>query len=185
MNNAVKFTQTGEVLIEIKKIREQERLNMSEVEFSVRDTGVGIKESEKKRLFQPFEQGDYSYTKKYQGTGLGLAISKRLVEIMGGTIGFESEIGKGSRFFFKIGIKKSGRRFPNILELDVDYKKLKILFIDDNKLNREITKKMLEESGIKVYLAENGYEGIELLRKESEIDFILLDIHMPKIGRVS
>jgi two-component system, sensor histidine kinase and response regulator len=106
-SNAVKFTDKGDILISVKKISETSE--KVELEFSVSDTGIGISEESQKNLFQPFVQGDLSYTKKYQGTGLGLAISKRLVELMGGTIGYEANRDNGSRFFFRIGIKKSKR----------------------------------------------------------------------------
>jgi signal transduction histidine kinase len=105
LTNAVKFTDNGLVFVELKKI--SETVEMIELEFSISDTGVGIPDEIKTRLGEPFFQGDLGYNKKYQGTGLGLAISKNLIGILNGTFGFESVLGKGSRFYFKLPLKKT------------------------------------------------------------------------------
>jgi len=180
VNNAVKFSENGTILVEIKNRGEIE--NIEEIEFSVTDTGVGIAPDIQEKLFHPFVQGDISYTKRYQGTGLGLAISKNLVEIMGGTISFESEIGKGSRFFFNLPMRKSKKHSHNIRNIEMDLSKTSILFIDDNELNRKITEEMLKDAGATVYLAESGYKGLSLLEKGIEIDMVLLDVHMPELN---
>lgn len=182
IGNAVKFTDKGEILIEIKKINQED--DFYEIEFSVKDTGIGMSVDILKNLFKPFVQGDLSYTKKYQGTGLGLAISKQLLEIMGGKIFVKSDIGKGSKFSFNLKLKKSNRLIHNISDLDVNLKNLKILFIDDNELNREITQKMLSDEGIEVLLAESGEKGLEILKNNLNIDMILLDVHMPLIDGI-
>ncbi len=179
INNAVKFTENGTILISVKKISEN-RIE-TEVEFKILDTGIGIAPEIQGKLFQPFTQGDQSYTKKYQGTGLGLAISKRLVEIMGGKIEFESEINMGTTFTIKLLLKKSRRNIHNIQDLDFNIESLKMLFIDDNVLNREITAKMLEEKGAAIKTAESGKEGIELLKTGWKFDLILLDVSMPEM----
>lgn len=177
--NAVKFTDIGNIFIEVKKVKNNN--DVFDLEFSVSDTGIGIDDKLKKNLFTPFIQGDLSYTKKYQGTGLGLSISKSLVELMGGSIGFESEVGKGSKFYFHVQLNVSKNLITNLNSMDLDFSKLTALFIDDNELNRRITKKMLSNEGIKVILAENGYEGLTYLEKEERIDIVLLDVHMPVI----
>lgn len=100
IENAVKFTDSGKILISVNKI--YGNCEDSEIEFSVMDTGIGMTTDVRQKLFQPFMQGDLSLTKKYQGMGLGLAISKKLIEKMGGSISYETEDGKGSRFFFRI-----------------------------------------------------------------------------------
>lgn len=180
VGNAVKFTDNGNIFLEVKKRKETN--DIFNLEFSVSDTGIGIKEDNKPIIFKPFIQGDLSYTKQYQGTGLGLSISKSLVELMGGHINFESELGKGSRFYFQISLNKSTNIIPNMSSLDIDFSKLTALFIDDNELNRRITQKMLSNEGINVLLAENGYEGLTYLKNEERIDIILLDVHMPTIN---
>ncbi len=177
--NALKFTKEGSILIEVKLKNQTEQLY--DLEFSVKDTGVGIKGEMKPKLFKPFVQGDLTSTKEYQGTGLGLAISKQLVEIMGGTIDYQSDPGKGSRFYFNVRLKQSDKLLHHVEEMDIDFKKLKILFIDDNALNRKITGKILSEEGADVILAESGMQGMQQLEANQEIDVILLDVHMPWI----
>ena len=177
--NAVKFTDKGNIFIEVKKNGELD--DEFDLEFSVSDTGIGINEENKKIIFKPFVQGDLSYTKKYQGTGLGLAISKNLVNLMGGSIDFETEVNVGTKFFFNIILKKSPNFIHNFQELDLDFKKLTALFIDDNELNRKITEKMLTNEGMTVLLAEDGYKGLEILKENEKVDIVLLDVHMPVI----
>ncbi len=179
VSNAIKFTDRGNIFVQIKKIDEAH--DELELEFSVEDTGIGMSKDVEKYLFQPFVQGDLSYTKKYQGTGLGLAISKRLTELMGGTIGYETEEGHGSRFYFRIHVKKSKRYTHNIRKIEFDYKKLSVMFVDDNALNRAITNKMLKEEGMTVHFAESGLQSIDILRSGVKIDLIILDVHMPII----
>lgn len=178
-SNAVKFSENGDVLIQVKQISETE--DIIELEFMVDDTGIGISKDIQNNLFQPFVQGDYGYSKKYQGTGLGLAISKRFAELMAGTIWYEEKEGNGARFCFKLPIKKSKKQVHRIKNIEYDYKKMSVLFIDDNKLNRKITAKMLEDEGIKVYIAESGRKGIEILSTGVKVDVVLLDVNMPEI----
>jgi PAS domain S-box-containing protein len=178
-SNAVKFTDKGNILIEAEIVSEIK--NIIEIEFSVTDTGIGVSNDIKPNLFQPFVQGDLGYNKKYQGTGLGLAISKRFTELMGGSIGFHSVQGEGTKFFFRLPLKKSEKISNKINGNKFEYENMSVLVIDDNSLNREITKKMLEQESINVYLAESGKEAVELLSKNIIIDLILLDVNMPEI----
>ncbi len=104
LSNALKFTEKWSIGIELKK--KDESKNNIKIEFSINDTGIGIGEEEKARLFQTFSQGDGSYTKNYQGMGLGLIISKKIVEAMGGELDYSSEKGKGSRFYFTATFSK-------------------------------------------------------------------------------
>ncbi|MGM0508097.1 MAG: response regulator [Fusobacteriota bacterium] len=182
IGNAVKFTDEGEILIEIKlKSKKEDKFK---IQFLVTDTGIGMSEKIMEKLFRPFIQGDLSYTKEYQGTGLGLAISKKLVNIMGGTINVESKKGKGSKFCFTLDLQKSNSIAHNTSKVDINFEKLKILFIDDNKLNRKITDKMLSNEGAKVFLAKSGEEGLHILSKNPKINLILLDVHMPKMSGI-
>jgi PAS domain S-box-containing protein len=182
VGNAVKFTDKGNILIEVKKLSEQN--GEYELEFSVKDTGIGISEEIQKRLFKPFIQGDLSSTKKYQGTGLGLAISKQLAEIMAGSVGFESEEKKGSRFWFRVKLNKSERVAHPFSDLDIDLKGMKILFVDDNELNRTITCKMLLNEGVEVILADSAKDGMEKIEQNQDVDLVLLDVHMPWIDGI-
>lgn len=179
VGNAVKFTEEGTILVEVKCIESDEK--SCEIEFCVTDTGVGIDESDRDKIFKPFIQGDLSYTKKYQGTGLGLAISKGLIDMMDGEIGFESEQGKGTKFFFKIKFNKTLKNIKTIEDLHIPIEKLKILFIDDNELNRKITERVLLEEGVNVITAGSGIEGIEVISEHPDVDLILLDVHMPEM----
>ena len=141
-NNAVKFTEEGEIVISTKLVEKQDEWVM--LQFSVRDTGVGLTEEQKGKLFQAFSQADMSTTRKYGGTGLGLTISKRLVNMMGGEIWVESEPGKGSEFIFtaKFGLaSKFSRRH---LEPSVDLRGMRVLVVDDNASSREILQSLLE-----------------------------------------
>jgi len=177
VGNAVKFTEHGNIFVEIKKNVENE----DTLEFSVSDTGIGIPLENRENIFKDFIQGDLSYTKRYQGTGLGLAISKKLVEMMGGEIDFKSEVGKGTRFYFDLKLKNSLRELNELSEVDIDYKKLIVLFIDDNELNRRIAEKVLSDEGVTVLLAESGVAGLDVLKTNPKVDIILLDVDMPEM----
>ncbi|MDX1401272.1 MAG: ATP-binding protein, partial [Kiloniellales bacterium] len=137
-NNAVKFTDEGEIVVRVKVA--EDRADDQLVEFSVTDTGIGLSEAQMSRLFQAFEQADTSTTRKYGGTGLGLAISKRLVEAMGGQIGATSELGQGSTFWFTSRLKKvaAPRRM-----LRSDLKGRRALVIDDNSSARTVLSSLL------------------------------------------
>jgi two-component system sensor histidine kinase/response regulator len=179
-NNAVKFTEQGEIVISTKLLGKQDEWVM--LQFSVRDTGVGLTQEQKGKLFQAFSQADMSTTRKYGGTGLGLTISKRLVNMMGGEIWVESEAGKGSEFIFtaKFGLarKFSMRR----LEPSVDLRGMRVLVIDDNASSREILQSLLETMSFEVTVAASAEEGIAELEKEANIRpyrLVLMDWKMP------
>lgn len=177
INNAVKFTDEGNIFISVKKLYEENGRVV--LEIFVEDTGIGIAEEIKNEIFKPFVQGDISYSKKYQGTGLGLSISKKIVEMMGGNIEIESELNKGSKFKFTINLKNSENNIVTVEDQYIDINKLKILLVDDNRLNREIVKKMLEEYDTRVITAKSGEEAIEIFEEERGINVILLDMCMP------
>lgn len=174
VSNAVKFTQDGEIFIEVSLIKETD-INV-ELLFKIRDSGIGIKEEEINKLFKPFSQADSSSTRKYGGTGLGLAICKRLVEMMGGIIGVESETGKGSTFSFKLTFEKGK---DSVISIMPDYSMLKgkrILVIDDYEMNRYIAKVYLEEVGCIVNEAENLESAVNIITKTKNLyDIILID----------
>ena len=179
-NNAVKFTEQGEIVISTKLLEKQDEWVM--LQFSVRDTGVGLTQEQKGKLFQAFSQADMSTTRKYGGTGLGLTISKRLVNMMGGEIWVESEAGKGSEFIFtaKFGLaRKFSRRR---LEPSVDLLGMRVLVIDDNASSREILQSLLETMSFEVTVAASAEEGIAELEKEANTHpyrLVLMDWKMP------
>lgn len=179
-NNAVKFTEQGEIVISTKLLEKQDDWVM--LQFSVRDTGVGLTQEQKGKLFQAFSQADMSTTRKYGGTGLGLTISKRLVNMMGGEIWVESEAGKGSEFIFtaKFGLtRKFSRRR---LEPSVDLRGMRVLVVDDNASSREILQSLLETMSFEVTVAASAEEGIAELEKDANTRpyrLILMDWRMP------
>ena len=177
VSNSVKFTNDGEVFIEVSLIKETH--NNVELLFEIRDTGIGMNQEEINKLFKPFSQADPSSTRKYGGTGLGLAICKRLVEMMGGTINARSEKAKGSTFSFKLTLEKGK---DSIIPAMPDYSMLKgkrILVIDDYEMNRYIAKVYLEEVGCIVNEAENLESALNTFSRTRNIyDVILVDYQM-------
>jgi two-component system sensor histidine kinase/response regulator len=188
VSNAIKFTETGGVTIHAMKIEE----NASNVllRFDVSDTGIGISEEGIANLFQLFQQADTSTTRKFGGTGLGLAISKQLSELMGGAVGVESEVGKGSTFWFTASLEKALPLSVDCNETDTqlfqeqDVRKAicgaKILLVEDNSFNQLVATDMLENAGVVVMIAINGKEAIDMLRQQS-FDCVLMDMQMPEM----
>jgi two-component system sensor histidine kinase/response regulator len=179
-NNAVKFTEEGEIVVSAKLVDRQDESVM--LQFSVRDTGVGLTEEQKGKLFQAFSQADMSTTRKYGGTGLGLTISKRLVNLMGGEIWVESEAGKGSEFIFTAKFGLAGKFSRKRLEPSVDLRGMRVLVVDDNASSREILQSLLETMSFEVTVAASAEEGIAELEKEANTRpyrLILMDWKMP------
>ncbi len=181
--NAIKFTETGYVKILV--ICKEEGENEIELEISVKDTGIGIKEDQRDAIFSVFYQQTGQDQNKYGGAGLGLAITKRLTEIMNGEISLTSHVGKGSEFKIKIrGVKKANqaetitKHTPTRKPDTMVFEAAKIVIADDIKLNRDIIKEYLSDSGLFIIEAENGLETIKLAKKYLP-DVILMDIKMP------
>jgi len=170
VNNAVKFTDKGEVGIYIKSIKKDF------YRFEVRDTGIGLTKEQQAKLFQSFSQADTSTTRKYGGTGLGLAISKQLVHLMGGRIWIESEYGKGSSFIFEIALKET-------LKQDIErqlFTDKKILIVDDTPSWQNILKELLKQYAIQVDIASSGEEAIRMTCNEDKhYDMVMMDWRMP------
>ncbi len=184
--NAVKFTETGLIVVDIKKTAEGP--DGVKLEFSVKDTGIGITEEAMKRLFQSFSQGDSSYTKKYGGTGLGLVISKKLVEMMGGEMWVVSAPQTGSIFFFTavfqvLGAEALSERQADALEADAyaSGKKFAVLLAEDNQVNQIYISTVLRKAGHDVVLAANGQEVLDILKTQA-FDLILMDVQMPEMN---
>jgi two-component system, sensor histidine kinase and response regulator len=184
-NNAVKFTEEGEVVIKGRVLEASGDSQL--VEFSVSDTGIGMTEAQIERLFQAFQQADTSTTRKYGGTGLGLAISKRLAELMGGDVGVTSELGKGSTFWFTARLGK-GVAAPRPSLLRSDLRGRRLLIIDDNSSARTVLSNMLRNMTFVVDEAASGDEGIEMVRqaaKRSEpYEIIFVDWQMPVLDGI-
>lgn len=184
VGNAIKFTEKGEVVLEVEK--ENESDGMVELHFRVRDTGVGISKEKQDYIFGAFTQADSSTTRKYGGTGLGLAITRRLVEIMGGKIWVESELGHGSTFHFTVRFGVS-----NLLEAalpTIDPSALRdspVLVVDDNKTNRVILTEMLKGWGMRPTAVEGANLALADLSRASAqglpFKILITDMHMPDI----
>ncbi|SNS13796.1 PAS/PAC sensor hybrid histidine kinase [Anaerovirgula multivorans] len=184
LNNAIKFTAKGEVVLSIKKIAVVG--GYAELKITVYDTGIGIAEDDKSRLFKAFSQIDGSVTRKHGGTGLGLAISKQLVEIMGGNMWVESKVGKGSMFHFTVRFREGGEIAKGLnqqfsINRALDSKE--VLLAEDDHVNRIVIAKMLKEKGYNVDIAKNGKEVLELYGQKN-YDVILMDIQMPELDGI-
>ena len=183
VGNAIKFTSHGEVLLNVRKLSDNE--NSTELEFIVIDTGIGIAETHHAKIFDAFQQADSSTTRRYGGTGLGLAISRRLVQLMGGEIQVESELGKGSTFRFHARFGNDSNR-PQSSEIDVaQLQATSILVVDDNATNRRILVEMLSAWGLSVHAVESGIDALgylqALLQKSpsQSLPILLTDYNMP------
>jgi signal transduction histidine kinase/CheY-like chemotaxis protein len=179
-NNAVKFTDTGEIVVATELIKKDEA--QVTLKFSVHDTGIGMTAEQAAKLFQPFSQADSSTTRKYGGTGLGLTISKRLAEMMGGKIWVESKPGQGSTFSFTanlgLGKERARKRFKPASKLHG----MQVLVVDDNATSRSIMQEMLESFSFEVSLASSGEEGItelEAASKDKPFELVIMDWKMP------
>ena len=184
IGNSIKFTKSGEVAIFLKEEKRTEKSTF--IQFTVKDTGIGIPKEKQKTIFDSFAQADSSITRGYGGTGLGLTISAQLVELMGGKIWVESSPGKGSSFHFTIPMSLQDVSKEEIVPVKYeDIEDLPILLVDDNETNRRILQKTLTNWKMKPTLAEDGKTALlELEKAHSEgrlFSLIILDAHMPEM----
>lgn len=185
-SNAVKFTESGKVTF-LVEILEKSNKNCK-IKFTVKDTGKGIKKEHQEGIFQSFMQGDASTTRKYGGTGLGLAICSQLAELMSGSLGVESEPGKGSCFWFTVplrvdedsDVERSIETSTPVRQISNREEPLKILLAEDDKINQILAIKMLEKEGFDITVAGNGIEAVEAIR-EKKFDVVLMDVQMPEM----
>ncbi len=179
-NNAVKFTDGGEIVVSTEMVEgDADRVTLK---FSVSDTGIGMTEEQMAKLFQSFTQADTSTTRKYGGTGLGLTISKRLVEMMGGKIGVQSDPGRGTTFSFTAVFGRGREKETSRPALPPDMHGLKVLVVDDNATSREIFREMLESFTFEVILAASGEEGLAEVQSAGQshpFDLVIMDWKLP------
>jgi signal transduction histidine kinase/ActR/RegA family two-component response regulator len=193
-NNAVKFTERGEVVLSVAVESADERT--VRLRFDVRDTGIGITAEQQSRLFRPFEQADASTSRRYGGTGLGLAISHALIRMMGGTLELESSPGHGSCFHFAITFarrqhevlptedsavisrSRASQRHGAMVEHETKVKGARVLVVEDNEVNCEVANELLTQAGITVTIAHDGHEALQALERAS-FDGVLMDCQMP------
>ena len=182
INNAVKFTNSGQVLVSIGLLKDFTPGGKALLEFRVKDTGIGIPAERQSALFQSFTQVDASTTRKYGGTGLGLAICKRLAEIMGGQVGVESTLGDGSTFWFTAQLDYADapdQSQNSILEMASLREKTAVI-IDDTALNLRILDKQLKRWGMHTTLFDRAEPALEWLKKYA-VDVVITDMHMPQM----
>ena len=194
IGNAIKFTQRGEILVSVQA--REVRKDAVVTRFAVKDTGIGIEDAAQSNLFEPFVQADASTTRNFGGTGLGLSIVKRFVEMMGGTLGFESAVGVGSTFWFDLplmavasaGEKTVARASDAVPDssrarsgkpgsLTPMYSG-KVLVVEDNPVNQKVARHILERLGCEVLIAQNGVDALDLL-STLQVELILMDVQMP------
>lgn len=187
VGNAVKFTKTGQIKVEASSSRIME--DKAWVEFAVSDTGVGIPQDQIENIFDSFTQVDSSSTRAYQGSGLGLSIVKRLLDLMGGRIEVQSEIGQGTTFRFSLELK-----IP-LQKVDIEtkefghhefkpVKELRILLAEDNPVNRLLASKLFNKLGHEVVTAENGREALTRLADKGPFDLVFMDVQMPMMDGI-
>jgi len=186
-SNAIKFTDEGNVTIKLKAAKLENNQPESiigdyEITLAVEDSGIGISEEARQKLFSPFMQADESTTRKYGGTGLGLAICKKLVDAMGGTIGVNSIEGQGSTFFFNLLMEEGDENAAKEHIAPADTKQKTdnpqhILIVEDNDVNRRVLHGMLEQKGHKTEMAKDGQQALDLLALQN-FDLIITDINM-------
>lgn len=181
VKNAIKYTVKGTIEFGYEKKDDQ-------IEFFVKDTGIGISKDRQKAIFERFIQADFNDKMARQGAGLGLAIAKAYVELLGGKIWVESEIGKGSEFYFSIPDtiqlvqNDLAQQIISIPKEPCEIKNLKILVTEDDNISRMLILKVLEKFGNEILIARTGVEAVEICKKNSDLDLILMDIQMPEMN---
>lgn len=181
IGNAIKFTEKGEVSLSVKL--EEDADVSCKIKFEISDTGIGIAADKIDFIFDRFTQASSETTRKYGGTGLGLSISKNLIHLHGGELIVESQLNKGSVFYFSLYFSKA--KYPEIqfqkkLEIPLVSRRLKILLVEDNDLNQKLAKKVIANFGFDYVIAENGKIALEKLKTE-KFDVILMDLQMPEL----
>lgn len=189
LGNAIKFTETGSIKLEVNANLIDDSLQ--ELHFAVSDTGIGISEENIQTLFIPFNQIDSTATRKFSGTGLGLSICRKIIEEMGGRIWVESQLGKGSTFKFiipvQVNLVRKTQQQPQQNTAGTisgtEIKPLKMLVAEDNNMNQLLATKMFKKIGYIIEIANNGKEAVEMTNKY-DYDLVFMDIHMPEMDGI-
>lgn len=184
VGNALKFTEAGEVVVRVRRYKQEKNIHSIKIEVS--DTGIGIPQDKLAHIFDQFTQAESNTTRKYGGTGLGLAISKKLLELMGSEIKVMSQLGKGTTFYFNIPLEVGEKVIEAPKEQNKQIrspKALKILLAEDNLINIKIACKFLDKWGFTTTVVENGLDAVEKVTTEA-FDLILMDLQMPKMGGI-
>lgn len=181
VSNAIKFTEKGSVTLKYRNI--SETTSNITIKFSIKDTGIGIAKDKIDKIFESFSQADASISSQFGGTGLGLTISKKLIELQGGKISVNSELGKGSEFVFYLSFEKhvyvDNLPTPNrVTDRVKNLQGMKVMVVEDNRINAQVLSSFLKKWNIQIELATNGKEALEKL-DESEFDLVLMDLQMP------
>ncbi len=184
VGNAIKFTPLGTVTIRVKPAGEQCEEGRVPLQFSVSDTGIGIESNKLAQIFSGFEQADSSYARQYGGTGLGLTISKQLTDLMGGTMWVDSQLSLGSTFHFTLDLQSCASELSDLLSpleglYGEEVRNLQILVVDDNEVNRDVARMMLEKDH-RVITAKNGMDALQILSKQT-FDIVFMDVQMPQL----
>jgi CheY-like chemotaxis protein len=180
VSNAIKFTKRGEITVDVSRSTEDAAGSDGLVEIQVTDTGVGIPERDKARIFEDFVRLDTGGAAKIEGTGLGLGIVRNLVVMMGGDIGVESEPGEGSLFWVRLPLPRAAiaRNSPDMAQVSGGSGRQDILVVEDNEINRTVLAELLEKDGHRVWTAEDGADAVAQAEKQC-FDTIVMDINMP------
>ncbi len=183
ISNAVKFTEVGKITMRVALLKQDaEKVT---IEFTITDTGIGIPKNKLEHIFDDFEQATDENSRLYGGTGLGLTIVKKLIELQGGTIQVESELGKGSSFSFQLSFIKTDQKIQRETELvlseQAELKNISVLVAEDAEFNQLLIKIILANFGFEVDIAGNGKIAIEKLQ-QNKYDLILMDLHMPEMN---
>lgn len=190
VGNAIKFTEKGEVHLQVRCRRAgcipPLRPDTARYEFTIKDTGMGISQDHLESIFEKFSQGDNSSTRKFGGTGLGLSISRSLLELMGGKISVESQVGKGSTFCFHVDLPVDAKAGASADAAGAGLARCSALVIDDNDACRLVLRRMLEHWGLSITLAANGEQALNHLRRNgNKVDVVLADYEMPTMNGIN
>lgn len=185
IGNAIKFTESGEIEVHVKKV-DGALMGNAKLEFSVRDTGIGIPEDKFQTIFESFSQADTSITRKYGGTGLGLSISNKIIDMMGGQLSLQSKVGVGSTFYFTIDVPVISNESLVQYQEPAPVKGMAVLVVDDNTTNQKILQEMLQNWGMLPTIASCGKDALTALEKAADAgqpyQLVILDVQMPEMS---